>query len=272
MPAVGAIHMKSAIGFIILLTLNMMTRSQAETIRLYAAGSLKAALTEMAQAYEKTGTNKVEPKYGPSGLLKNEILGGAKADVFASANMEHPETLYAQHKGGSVVRFARNKLCALVRPGLKVDTTTLLERMVDPNVKLGTSSPKADPSGDYAYEVFAKAEKINPGARTVLENKALQLTGSTTSATPPAGRTVYGWHVAEGRADIFLTYCTNAMAAKKENPEQQIVALPDSLAVGADYGLMVIAGSSSAAQQFADFIMSSAGQEILVGHGFTSGK
>lgn len=153
-----------------------------------------------------------------------------------------------------------------------MDSTNLLERMLDPNVKLGISTPKADPSGDYAFEVFAKAETISPGVRTVLENKALQLTGSANSATPPAGLTVYGWNVATGRADIFLTYCTNAVSAQKENREQQIVNLPDSLAVGADYGLTVIAGAPSAAQQFADFIVSSVGQQILIGHGFTSGK
>ena len=31
--------------------------------------------------------SKVEGKYGPSGLLRDEIAHGAKADVFASANM-----------------------------------------------------------------------------------------------------------------------------------------------------------------------------------------
>ena len=264
--------MKPTLALLMLANLNMIAPARAETVHLYAAGSLRAALTDVAKAYETTNPNKIEAKYGPSGFLRNEIVAGAKAGVFASANMEHPKALYDEHKSGPVVRFARNKLCALVRPGLKVDSTNLLERMLDPNVKLGISTPKADPSGDYAFEVFAKAEKIKPDARTVLENKALQLTGSATSATPPAGLTVYGWHVAAGHADIFLTYCTNAVAAQKENPEQQIVALPDNVAVSADYGLTVVAGAPSAAQQFADFIMSSTGQEILVGHGFTSGK
>jgi ABC-type molybdate transport system substrate-binding protein len=49
--------------------------------------------------------------------LKNEISEGAKADVFASANMEHPQALHDEKKSGPVVRFARNKLCALVQPG-----------------------------------------------------------------------------------------------------------------------------------------------------------
>jgi ABC-type molybdate transport system substrate-binding protein len=78
--------------------------------------------------------------------------------------------------------------------------------------------------------------------------------------------------VAEGRADIFLTYCTNAVVAQKENPGQQIVALPDNLSVGAGYGMAVMNGAPPAAQQFADFIMSPAAQRILVSHGFAESK
>src|SRR5262249_46859390 len=216
----------------------------AETITLYAAGSLKSALTDIAERYERATGNTISARYGASGLLKDEISKGAKADVFASANMEHPQALHDQNKSGPVIRFARNTLCALVTPGPKVDSANLLEYMLDPGVKLGTSTPKADPSGDYAFEVFRKADAIRPAAQATLEKKALQLTGSADSETPPAGRTVYGWHVAEEHADIFLTYCTNAFAAQKENPGQQIVNLPDNLAVGADYGLTVISGSS----------------------------
>jgi molybdate transport system substrate-binding protein len=78
--------------------------------------------------------------------------------------------------------------------------------------------------------------------------------------SPPANRNVYGWHVSEHRADIFLTYCTNAMAAMRENPGQQMIELPASLAVGAEYGLTVLNGASGAANALADFIVSPAGQ------------
>ena len=257
----------------IVFAIGMMTGSAAaETIQLYAAGSLKLALTEVAQTYETSTGNKIEAKYGASGLLKDEISSGAKVDVFASANMEHPQALHNEKKSGPVIRFARNELCALVRPGLKVDSANLLERMLDPTIKLGTSTPKADPSGDYAFEVFRKAEVIKPGAQATLESKALQLTGNSASVAPPTGRSVYSWHLAEGRADIFLTYCTNAQTAQTENPGQQIVALPDNLAVGADYGLTVVTEAPLTAQKFADFIMSSQGQQILTKYGFAPGK
>ena len=242
----------------------------SDAVLLHAAGSLRGALTEVAQAFEASSQLKVQPKFGASGLLKDEIAAGARAEVFASANMEHPRALAKANKSGPVVLFARNRLCALVRPGLAVTGDTLLDRMLDAQVKLGTSTPKADPSGDYAFEVFRKAETVRPNARSVLEQKALQLTGGPASAAPPAGRNAYGWHLAEGRADIFLAYCTAARDAQKENPGLQIIALPDALAVGADYGLTVMMGASAGAYQFALFILSTEGQRILAAYGFSA--
>jgi molybdate transport system substrate-binding protein len=242
----------------------------SDTVFLHAAGSLRGALTEVSQGFEKSSHLKVQAKFGASGLLKAEIADGAKAEVFASANMEHPQALAKANKSGPVVLFARNKLCALVRPGLAATSDTLLERMLDPQVKLGTSTPKADPSGDYALDVFRKAEAIRPNTRSVLENKALQLTGNAASAAPPPGRNTYGWHVAEGRADIFLAYCTAARDAQKENPGQQVVALADALAVSADYGLTVMTDASPGAYQLALFILSSEGQRILASYGFSA--
>src|SRR5581483_3469095 len=124
---------------IIAAVLAMTGPAAADTIQLFAAGSLKAALTDVARAYETASGNKVEAKYGPSGLLRNEIAKGARADVFASANMEHPQALRDEKKSGPVVRFVRNTLCALVRPGLKVDGANLLERMLDPGSSMRSS-------------------------------------------------------------------------------------------------------------------------------------
>ncbi len=242
----------------------------ADTVALYAAGSLRGALTEVARSFEASGGAKVEMKFAPSGLLRDELAGGGRADVFASANMAHPRALAEAGKAGAVSMFARNTLCALVKPGLAVTAADLLERMLDPAIRLGTSTPKADPSGDYAWDVFRKAEKLKPGAFASLEKKALQLTGGPSSPPPPAGRNVYGHVVAEGKADIFLTYCTNAVVAQRENPAQQIVHLPDALSVGADYGLTVMQGASANGGRLAAFILSADGQRILAKHGFAA--
>jgi molybdenum ABC transporter molybdate-binding protein len=275
--------MRGTFAYAAFLVLTMSAQTaRAEDVQLYAAGSLRGALTEVAKAFEADTGHRVTAKFGPSGALKDAIadgakidgakIDGAKAEVFASANMEHPAALRDAHKSGPVYRFARNQLCALARPGLAVDSSSLLERLLDPAITLGTSTPKSDPSGDYAWTVFEKADAIKPGARATLEQKAQKLTGAPDSAVPPAGRAVYGWHIAEGRADIFLAYCTAAAEAKRQYPNQQIIALPPELAVGADYGLTVMTGASPAATQFAQFVLSPAGQRILTSFGFAPGQ
>ena len=48
--------------------------------------------------------------------------------------------------------------------------------------------PKADPAGDYAWEVFRRAEDVHAGSRVALERKALLLTGGPSSPRPPERR------------------------------------------------------------------------------------
>ena len=81
---------------------------------------MRGALMEVSQRLEKWSHLKVQAKFGASGLLKDEIADGAKAEVFASANMEHPQALAEANKSGPVVLFARNKLCSLTWPVQKI--------------------------------------------------------------------------------------------------------------------------------------------------------
>lgn len=239
-------------------------------IRLLAAGSLRAALGEIATAFEAETKNAVKLTCGASGLLRQRIANGEAADVFASADLGNPRALTQAGLAGPVVLFARNELCAFVRPDVAVTPEALLERMLDPAVKLGTSTPRADPSGDYAFQVFARAEAVKPGAKAALEAKALLLTGGPESVPAPDGVNTYGHKLASGEADIFLAYCTNAAPIAKEQPGIRLVRLPPTLAVGADYGLTVMNGASPNAWRFAMFILSRDGQAILARHGFAA--
>jgi molybdate transport system substrate-binding protein len=177
-------------------------------VRLHAAGSLRAAMADIAQAFTAAYGIRVEAVFSSSGLLRERFEKGEAGDVFASADMGNPLKLAQEGKAGPAVLFARNRLCALARPGLALTPETLLTAMLDPKVKLGTSTPGADPSGDYAWEVFRKADAVQPGSRAKLEAKALKLTGGPSSAQPPAELNPYAWHLKEGRADLFLAYCT----------------------------------------------------------------
>src|SRR5262245_11059010 len=245
--------------------------AQAETIHLYAAGSLRAALTDVARAFEADGggRHKVETTFGASGLLRERIESGAAAHVFASADMGHPKRLAEQGLAATpVYLFARNELCALVRDGLFVSSETLLDALLDPKVRVGTSTPKADPSGDYAFAVFAKAEAVKAGARAILEGKSLQLTGGPTSAKAPEGRSPYAWVMTADQADIVIPYCTSALQAKAEIPTLAVVTIAKSLNVGADYGMIALRKGPAAAEDLVKYILAEKAQAILLRHGF----
>ncbi|MEZ9236804.1 molybdate ABC transporter substrate-binding protein [Shewanella sp. 10N.286.52.A9] len=240
----------------------------AETVEFRAAGSLKTAMTEVVAQYQDQYDVAVASQFAPSGLLRKRIEQGEHVDLYASANMKHPTTLNKADKAGPVVRFAGNKLCAIAQQSVSLTSEQLLDKMLSKDIRVGTSTPKADPAGDYAWKLFAKAEQLQIGAEQTLQQKALQLTGGEHSAKAPEGRNPYGWVMENNQADIFLTYCTNAVLAQKEVPALQIISVPEALSVGAQYGLTLVNGANPDAAGLAHFILSSDGQEILAKYGF----
>jgi molybdate transport system substrate-binding protein len=243
-------------------------QAQSPPLQLYAAGSLREAMTAVAQQFEAQNGRKVALTFGASGLLRERIEKGEGAQVFASADMDHPQRLATQGGWQAPAVFALNQMCALAAPGVAASPDTLLDAMLRPDVRLGTSTPKADPSGDYAWALFRRAGMLRAGAQAVLEAKALQLTGGADSPKPPSGRGTYAWVMDQGQADVFLTYCTNAVAAQREVPRLKIVAVPEALQVSARYGLTSRSGADAGAAQLAQFILSPTAQAILRSHGF----
>ena len=239
-------------------------------VQVYAAGSLRDALTEIARDHEARTGQKVVLTFAASGLLRERIEQGAPAQVFASADTKHPQRLANQGQWQAPVVFTRNTLCALAQGTVAVTPDTLLSTMLQPQVRLGISTPKADPAGDYAWALFQKAEALQPGATARLEAKALQLTGGANSAQAPAGRNTYAWVMEQNRADVFLTYCTNAVAARAEVPSLQVVAVPEALQVGAAYGLTVRAGAPAQAQAFAQAVLQPPAQAVFRRLGFAA--
>ena len=241
-----------------------------DPVQVYAAGSLRDALTEIARDHEARTGQKVVLTFAASGLLRERIEQGAPAQVFASADTKHPQRLANQGQWQAPVVFTRNTLCALAQGTVAVTSDTLLSTMLQPQVRLGISTPKADPAGDYAWALFQKADALQPGATARLEAKALQLTGGANSAQAPAGRNTYAWVMEQNRADVFLTYCTNAVAARAEVPSLQVVAVPEALQVGAAYGLTVRAGAPAQAQAFAQAVLQPPAQAVLRRLGFAA--
>ena len=247
-----------------------LNTARAETITLYAAGSLKTALGEVLTEYKQQHGVAINRQFGPSGMLREAIESGDNVDIFISANMAHPKTLAFQGWGDAVRLFTKNQLCALAQPGVELNTDNFLEKLLSKKICLGTSTPISDPSGDYAWELFHQAEKSHPSSFQILDNKAQQLTGGPTSLKAPKNHNQYAWVMQQNKVDVFLTYCTNAVLAQKELTELQIIQLPKNLSVGAEYGLIIRQSAPEAATKLAMYLLGPEGQSILHRHGFTA--
>ncbi len=243
---------------------------RAEDVGVYAAGSLRAPLTDVARAFERAapGAGRIALTFGASGLLRDRIGSGERADVFASANLAHPRGLVAFGWAEAVDIFARTSMCVLASPRVCVSTDTLLATLLDPAVGVGSSTPTADPSGDYAWVVFRKADAIHPGAFDTLASKARQLVGTGLTTLASENRSSYAALLAQGAADVFVTYRTNAALACREDPSLVTVELPADLQVRADYGLAVRKDAPPRARDFAAFVLGADGRRVLASYGF----
>lgn len=262
--------MNSRIGLLIAACIASPAIAAPSSIHLYSAGSLRAAMTDIAKNYEAAYGIRIDPTYGASTALGERLANGESGDILTSADLASPDALTQSGKADPSVLFARNHLCAVVRPGLRTSTGALLTTLLDPTVKIATSTPKNDPGGDYAWAMFAKADGVTPGSRAKLEAKAIKIGDVPGSlAVPPNQGNAIAWLFREQRADIFLSYCTNAAAAAAELPGITTITLPAALAVEAGYGLAVLHGPNhERAAEFALYILSPAGQKVLAAHGF----
>jgi molybdenum ABC transporter molybdate-binding protein len=239
-------------------------------VKVFAAGSLTGAMTAVIELYkEKTGED-VQAEFGPAGLLRERIENGERPDIFASANMAHPRTLAGKAMATAPVVMARNRICATALPSFGLTSENLLERLLDPKVGVGTSTPKADPGGDYAWAVFQRADGVRPGARAILEKKAQQLVGGKNNPPVPAGQNAMEYWFDQHKVDISLGYCSSRETTP--DPKFSKVELPPQLAVTADYGLSVITvekHSHEAALRFAMFVMTPEAQKLISLYGFS---
>ena len=241
-------------------------------VTIYAAGSMGGALATITHQYTAESGQKIDLVTGPAGLLLNKIENSAKADIFVSANMAHPQRLTAEGKAAPTVVFARNRVCVQARPDVGLTTDNLLGKLLDPNVKIGTSTPKADPGGDYAWALFAKADSVRPGAKQILEAKAQQLVGGPVAPQVPAGQSPVKYFMSTRRVDVFIGYCSS----HETTPDSTLVQveLPANLGISADYGMTVLelpqnAATRDAAYRLALYLMSPEAQDVLTRYGFT---
>ena len=242
--------------------------ASASDLRVLAAGSLKDAFTAIFADYSKQYGVGFASVWGPSGTLREKLQNGLEFDVFASAALAHAQALTDAGISGPSVLFTRNALCVVTTADRSIDTGNLVETLLKPETKIGTSTPVSDPSGDYTWEIFHRIDAAKPGAFKTLSEKAQQLIGGPASAPAINGRSPLLVALDERRIDLFIYYCSGAREIVKTSSNYKSIALPDELSVGPEYGLTVSRKAQPAAADFAMYLLSPRGQATLKAYGF----
>ncbi|TMC81499.1 MAG: molybdate ABC transporter substrate-binding protein [Chloroflexi bacterium] len=216
-------------------------------ITVFAAASLQPAFDKIAvrvksQYYLATTFN-----YAGTQTLTTQLIQGAQADVFASADTVHMTTVQnGGLVGGDTRVFAHNKLEIAVERGNPKRIRSLADL-----ARSGLVVVLADPSvpaGKYAQEALANAHvTVHPAS---LEP---QVTGVLSK-------------VAFGEADAGIVYVSDIVTSGKVDG----IAIPDTQNVIADYSIARLnsAWNRAGADEFFAYVLSSQGQAILSGAGF----
>ncbi|MEI7972305.1 MAG: molybdate ABC transporter substrate-binding protein [Actinomycetota bacterium] len=220
------------------------------TVTVSAAASLVNVYTEIGKQFEKANPSiKVRFNFASSSSLVSQIQSGAPTDVFAAADLTSFDKLLAT---GNVVKspkvFARNSMQLVVKPGNPLGITTVADLSKSSVISL---CAKTVPCGIYAATVLSRYGVV------IAESKITR--GVDATATLNA--------VSTGDADAAIVYATDALSAKKS---VATISIPAGKNVKAMYGIGVVRGSknSKQAESFIAFVLSPAGQKVLIAFGF----
>lgn len=223
----------------------------AGDITVFAAASLTATFTELAESFEAQypGTN-VALNFAGSSDLFTQLDQGAPADVFATADTSTMErAVDAQLVDGEPTQFATNVLTIVTAPGNPANVTSFAD-LANPDILTVVCAPR-----------------VPCGAAT---DKVEQVTGITIPAVSEesAVTDVLG-KVTSGQADAGLVYVTDAAAA---GDRVTSVTFPESARAINTYPIAVLGSNKNAdaAAAFVAFVTGAAGQRILAEAGFAA--
>jgi molybdate transport system substrate-binding protein len=230
------------------------------TLNVFAAASLREAFAAVGKQFESENNVTVRFNFAGADMLASQIVQGAPADVFASANEAWAKFLAEKGLLGSAPQiFARNRLTIVVpksNPAAIRDARDLAR----PGVRIVLEAPTV-PIGKYSRDAF-KAMSADPAygadfAAKVESNVVSNEIDVKAVATK----------ISAGEGDAGIVYVTDVapIAAGVST-----VALPPEYTPTAFYPLAVIKGTPSPAlaAKFIAYVLSPAGQAILRQHGF----
>ena len=246
----------------LILSLCLLPASLAqESLTIYAATSLTDAFEALADAFETAEPDsRAHLNFSSSSTLAAQLLAGAPADVFASANEKQMNLVVADGRihADSVATFAHNQLVLAV----PIDNPAQIESLPDlaQDGYLLVLAAQGTPIRAYT-DAMLESHNSQHGddfSARVLRNLASEESNVRQVVT----------RLALGEADAGIVYQTDALGDIAE--KLQVIPIDAAHNQLASYPIAPLADAASAevAAQFIAFVLSEQGRDILAQHGF----
>ena len=224
-----------------------------ETITVQAAASLKESMDEIAGNFKKAkglSDDQLVINYAGSGTLRQQIEGGAPANLFISADEKNMKLLQDKNLVSDVKPLVKNELVLIVPAGhapVSMENIKEQGRIVIGNID-------TVPAGRYAQQALQKANLWD------------QVQGQLVFAKDVRAVLAY---ISQGAGDVGFVYKTDAIAGgdKLQITDRTGDDSHDPIV----YPVGIISkNDSKLTREFYDYLMSQDAQAILEAHGFVS--
>jgi len=226
------------------------TPSLVGSVTVFAGSSLADAFKSAGEQLrlKNPGTDVVF-NFGSSSTLATQIINGAPADVFASADEANMQKIVdAKLSDGAPTFFVGNRLQIVVAAGNPRQIAGLTD-LAKPGLIVVLAGPSV-PAGRYALEALRKAGvTLRPASQEVDVRAVLN-------------------KVALGEADAGIVYVTDVRSAA---PRVGGVDIPEQHQVIARYPITVVSESKRPrlARAFVDYLISEEGRRLFAEFGFS---
>jgi molybdate transport system substrate-binding protein len=246
------------VGLCFLVLLAGGVPARADDVLVFAAASLKNALDDAVQNFDKASGVTVRVSYAASSALAKQIENGAPADIFISADLDWMDSVEKAKmvKPGSCANLLGNKL-VLVAPADHASPMTIapnfpLAQALGADGRLAMADPDAVPAGKYG-----KGALETLGVWASVENRIARAEDVRAALR----------FVSRGEAPLGIVYATDAAA----EPGVKIVGVfPDSSYKPIIYPIALLTGGKSAdAAKFEAYLRSDKASPFFIKQGFS---
>lgn len=240
--------------YIFLLFFITLTSLNASEIKIAVAANVSYAIDDLVKEFNKTHPNtKVKVTLGSSGKLTAQISHGAPYELFMSANMKYPSTLY-ENKIAITKPAVYTKGSLAMLSSKKQDFSIGLQLLKHKSVsRIAIANPKTAPYGKATLEACANAKILEDVKHKFIYAESIAQTVSYTLTATDIGiiakSSLYSSHMSRYEEGVNW----KEIDSKLYTPiEQGIVMLRNSKEVKAFY----------------DFILSEKAKKIFKEYGY----